>query len=254
MGYLAEVEVRKYGHRFEVGVDEETAKVLVSIDGGEPENAKALQDGKVVFFGDREIIVKGEIKLIRYVDLADADFAYLRAAVDRIKIDQAASKEAKKAAQSYRSQIASWKRKVRRRRLPDKSWEKYAIHYITIGADHYSFFEHVVPQAEETIVINPNYRLTADVEGAGGRVARYGELFVWEYYTEEKGWYIIRELSMNEKICVALIYDGGYFAKNSIKAARKTKKKDKKEKNNGEGAKADGKKGIRLFKVFRKDK
>lgn len=74
MGYLAEVEVRKYGHRFEVGVDEETAKVLVSIDGGEPENAKALQDGKVVFFGDREIIVKGEIKLIRYVDLADADF------------------------------------------------------------------------------------------------------------------------------------------------------------------------------------
>lgn len=96
MGYLAEVEVRKYGHRFEVGVDEETAKVLVSIDGGEPENAKALQDGKVVFFGDREIIVKGEIKLIRYVDLADADFSYLRAAVDRIKIDQAASKEAKR--------------------------------------------------------------------------------------------------------------------------------------------------------------
>lgn len=221
MSYLAKVDVRKHGHHFEVGVDEETAKVFVSIDGGEPEKAKTLQDGKVIFFGEREIIVKGEIKLIRYLDLVDTDFSYLRAAVDRIKIDQATSKEAKMAAQSYRSQIASWKQKVRRRRLPNKSWEKYAVHSITIGADHYSFFEHVIPQAEETIIINPNYRLSADVEGVGGRVARYGELFVWEYYTQEKGWYIVRELSMNEKICVALIYDEGYFARNNIKVKGK---------------------------------
>ncbi len=62
--------------------------------------------------------------------------------------------------------------------------------------------------------------MTSDIEGAGGRVARYGELFVWEYYTEEKGWFIVRELSMNEKICVALIYDGGYFSKTNEKAKK----------------------------------
>ncbi len=105
MNYLAETEVRKYGHRFKIGVDEETAKVYVSIDGGEPEAAKELIDRKVVFHGEREFVAKNEIKSIRELELADADFSYLKAAAERIKKDQAASKEAKKAAQSYRSQI-----------------------------------------------------------------------------------------------------------------------------------------------------
>ena len=263
MAHLAEVDIKKFGHHFLVGVDEDTGKIDFSIDGEEKSEAKQLLDGKVIFYSEREVVVKDTIQLVRELELTDADFRLLKSAQDRVLSDMAAERsKAKKAAGDYRRQIQRWKQKVKKRRLPDKSVEKYCVHDITIGADRYSFFEHIVPGAEDAVIINPNYRLENDMPGIGGRVARYGELIVWEYWEEDKGWYVVRELTFNEKICVTLIYDYGHFSKGgtrkrrmSLRKVKKTKQKEEKEeKQNGKGATGDGKKGVHLFQMFKKNK
>lgn len=255
MGYLAEVDVKKFGHHILVGVDEETGAVEFSIDGMETAAAKELADGKVFFFSDRELVVKDTIQIIRELELNAADFHLLKSARERVLSDRAAAKsEAKKAAGDYRRQIQRWTQKVKTRRLDDKSKQKYCVHDITIGADRYSFLEHIVPGAEDAVIINPNYRLEKDMPGIGGKVARYGELIVWEYWEEDKGWYVVRELTFNEKICVTLIYDYGYFSKGNTKKKRMSIRKIRKEhKKNGESAEGKGKKGVHLPKMRKKD-
>lgn len=259
--YLAEADVKKFGHHFWVGVESETGQVKFAVDGGEKAAAKALLDGRVIFYAEREIVVKDSIQLVKSIDLTAADFLLLKSAQERILADRAAAaSEAKKAAGDYRRQISRWKQKVKKRKLADKSFEKYCIHDISIGADRYSFLEHIVPGAEDAVVINPNYRIEPEVPGAGGRVSRYGEMIVWEYWQEETGWYIVRELSFNEKICVALIYDYGYFSRGktkkkrrmSIRRIQKEAKKGGMEKH-GKGREGDGKKGLYLFKVRKSD-
>lgn len=118
---------------------------------------------------------------------------------------------------TYREQIQQWKKKVKKVKLPDKSKMPYCVHDITIGADRYSFIERIMPGTEEDVIINPNYRIENWLPAPGGRVARYGELIVWEYWEENRGWYIVRELTFNEKICVALIHDEGHFKKKGIR-------------------------------------
>lgn len=260
MSYLVEAEVKKFGHHFHVGVDEDTGAVMFSIDGGEAAAAKSLTEGKVLFYSDREVVVKDTIQLVRSLELSAADFLLLKSAQDRIFTDRAAEKSrAKKAAADYRRQIQRWKQKVKKRRLPDKSYEKYCVHDISIGADRYSFLEHIVPGAEDAVIINPNYRIDPDMPGIGGRVSRYGELIVWEYWEAEKGWYVVRELTFNEKICVTLIYDYGYFSKGNTKKKRMSIRRIKRDKNveerkHGESAEGNGKKGLHLFKVRKDDK
>lgn len=224
MGNIVETEAKYKNHYFIIGVDEESGKINVAIDGGEPIQAKGLQNGNLVFYSERELVVKDKLESVREVPIPEADFKLLRAAVERIMLDKAASQKAKKAAQTYRGQITRWRKKVRSRKMEDGSLDKYVIHDMTIGADRYSFSEHIVPGAEETVVINPNYKLSEDTEGVGGRVARYGNLFVWQYWTEEKGWYTVRELTMNEKICVVIIYDYGYFSAKNIKSIKGKRK------------------------------
>lgn len=250
MAYLAEADIKKMGHHFLVGVDEDTGKVEVAIDGGEPTEAKGLMDGKVIFYSDKEITVKDTIQLVRSIELTAANFQLLKSAQDRVNADREAEKSrAKKAAGDYRKQIQRWKQKIQKRKLADKSIEKYCIHDISIGADRYSFLEHIVPGAEEAVVINPNYRIDKDVPGIGGRVARHGELIVWEFWEESKGWYVVRELTFNEKICVTLIYDYGYFAKGTGKKRRMSLWRLKKESRKQGGGNVDGKK-----KIFTKKK
>lgn len=111
---------------------------------------------------------------------------------------------------TYREQVHHWKKRVRTMKLPDKSKLPYCIHEMKIGGNQYSFLERRLPNVEG-ILVNPGYKVDKRLPRPGGRVARYGELFFWEYWEPEKGWYIVRELTFNEKICVALIHDEGYF-------------------------------------------
>ena len=254
MAYLVEIDVKKMGHHFLVGVDEDTGRVEVAIDGGEPTEAKGLIDGKVIFYSDREITVKDTIQLVRAVELTAANFQLLKSAQDRVNADREAEKSrAKKAAADYRKQIQRWKQKIQKRKLADKSVEKYCVHDISIGADRYSFLEHIVPGAEEAVVINPNYRIDKDLPGIGGRVARHGELIVWEFWEESKGWYVVRELTFNEKICVTLIYDYGYFARGTGKKRRMSLWRLKKESRKQNGGDANGNRKKRSAKKHKKD-
>ena len=43
--YLAEADVKKFGHHFWVGVESETGQVKFAVDGGEKAAAKALLGG-----------------------------------------------------------------------------------------------------------------------------------------------------------------------------------------------------------------
>lgn len=106
--------------------------------------------------------------------------------------------------------VDSWKRSVRSYKDKEKKGQKYCVHNIRIGNNKYRFVERQIPG--KGIVVNPDYKILDDMPRVGGVPRQYGELMFWDYLFDDKGWQRVRVLTYNERICLDIIRQYGYFA------------------------------------------
>lgn len=213
---IAEVNVRANAHNFLIAVNDKGA-VTFKMDEEEVKHAKCLQDGKLCFIGVHEVVVKGEIQDWKEMILPKEEYAILEDAQKRVL---AAAQEAQDMARLKREdksdllrRVDKWKKRVRHYK-PDKEKKErvpYAIHDFTIGAQSYRFYERHSgsPVAQEGVLINPAYKVDHDLDGTGAVPIQKGELTFWFYHSEDEGWFNVRELTLNEMICVEIIRSHG---------------------------------------------
>ena len=115
--------------------------------------------------------------------------------------------------------VDRWKKRIRHYRKEHKG-EKipYAIHDFTIGAQTYRFYERRIDSlvSWDGIVINPAYKVDKQLPGMGAVPIQRGELTFWLYHTNEQGWGIVRELTLNEMICIEIIHSYGMVREGKI--------------------------------------
>lgn len=216
---VAECVVRKNSHDFSVCVTDK-GDVIYSIDGGEERHAK-LKDGKLCFIGVQEVIVRGELQEWNEMELPDGDFAVLRDAQERVLTAVMEEKTMERLKREDKSTILKrvdrWKKRVRRYRK-NKTRLSYAVHDFTIGAQTYRFYERRMdsPVSWDGIIINPAYKVNRTLSGTGAVPVQKGELTFWYYHDEEQGWYNVRELTLNEMICIEIIHSYGMVREGKI--------------------------------------
>lgn len=220
---IAEVNVRANAHNFLIAVDDKGA-VTFKMDDEEVKHAKGLQDGKLCFIGVHEVVVKGEIQDWKEMILPKEEYAILEDAQKRVL---AAAQEAQDMARLKREdrsdllkRVDKWKKRVRHYK-PDKEKKEripYAIHDFTIGAQTYRFYERRLdsPVSWDGVVINPAYKVDKRLPGIGAVPIQRGELTFWLYHMDEQGWGIVRELTLNEMICVEIIHSHGMVKEGKI--------------------------------------
>lgn len=216
---VAECVVRKNSHDFSVCVTDK-GNVVYRVDGGEERHAK-LKDGKLCFISVQEVVVRGELQEWREMELPEEEFAVLKDAQERVLAAIVEEKTMERLAREDKSTILKrvdrWKKRIRHYRK-NKTRLSYAIHDFTIGAQSYRFYERRMdsPVSWDGIVINPAYKVNRTLPGTGAVPVQKGELTFWYYHDEEQGWYNVRELTLNEMICIEIIHSYGMVREGKI--------------------------------------
>ena len=216
---VAECVVRKNSHDFSVCVTDK-GNVVYRVDGGEERHAK-LKDGKLCFISVQEVVVRGELQEWREMELPEEEFAVLKDAQERVLAAIVEEKTMERLAREDKSTILKrvdrWKKRIRHYRK-NKTRLSYAIHDFTIGAQSYRFYERrmVSPVSWDGIIINPAYKVNRTLPGTGAVPVQKGELTFWYYHDEEQGWYNVRELTLNEMICIEIIHSYGMVREGKI--------------------------------------
>lgn len=219
---IVETNIRKNAHNFKVMVTDKGALVY-AMDDNEPKHARALKDGKLYFIGIQEVVVRGELQEWESVELPREDYEMLAEAQTQVKraIDeeQTMARLKREDKSDIVKRVDKWKKRIRHYRKERKG-EKipYAIHDFTIGAQSYRFYERRLdsPVSWDGIVINPAYKVDRRLPGTGAVPIQRGELTFWLYHMEEQGWGIVRELTLNEMICVEIIHSYGMVREGKI--------------------------------------
>lgn len=216
---VAECVVRKNSHDFSVCVTDK-GNVVYRVDGGEERHAK-LKDGKLCFISVQEVVVRGELQEWREMELPEEEFAVLKDAQERVLAAIVEEKTMERLAREDKSTILKrvdrWKKRIRHYRK-NKTRLSYAIHDFTIGAQSYRFYERRMdsPVSWDGIIINPAYKVNRTLPGTGAVPVQKGELTFWYYHDEEQGWYNVRELTLNEMICIEIIHSYGMVREGKI--------------------------------------
>lgn len=216
---VAECVIRKNSHDFSVCVTDK-GNVVYRVDGGEERHAK-LKDGKLCFISVQEVVVRGELQEWREMELPEEEFAVLKDAQERVLAAIVEEKTMERLAREDKSTILKrvdrWKKRIRHYRK-NKTRLSYAIHDFTIGAQSYRFYERrmVSPVSWDGIIINPAYKVNRTLPGTGAVPVQKGELTFWYYHDEEQGWYNVRELTLNEMICIEIIHSYGMVREGKI--------------------------------------
>lgn len=220
--YIAETTVRKNAHNFSIFVTDR-GDLTFRMDGGDEKHAKELKDGKILFIGTQEVVVKSEIQEWKDMELPEADFLLLAGAQERVKSALTEERTMERLKREEKNDILKridkWKKRVRHYRKEHKGKKiPYAIHDFIIGAQTYRFYERRIDSkvSWEGVVINPAYKVDKQLPGIGAVPMRRGELTFWLYHTDEQGWNIIRELTLNEMICVEIIHSYGMVREGKI--------------------------------------
>lgn len=219
---IVETNIRKNAHNFKVMVTDKGALVY-AMDDNEPKHARALKDGKLYFIGIQEVVVRGELQEWESMELPKEDYEMLveaQAQVERAMDEEQTMARLKREDKSdIVKRVDKWKKRIRHYRKERKG-EKipYAIHDFTIGAQSYRFYERRLdsPVSWDGIVINPTYKVDRRLPGTGAVPIQRGELTFWLYHMEEQGWGIVRELTLNEMICVEIIHSYGMVREGKI--------------------------------------
>ena len=219
---IAEITVRKNSHDFKINVTDKGA-LTFQIDGSEVKNAKALKDGKLFFIGTQEIVVKGEIVEWNDIELSKEDFSILEEAQKRVKIsldkEQTMERLKREGKGDVLRRVDKWKKCVRYYKKEQRGKKfAYAIHTFKIGAQNYRFYERRIdnPIARDGIIINPAYKVDCALDGVGAVPVQKGEITFWYYYDDMHGWFNVRELTLNEMICVEIIHSWGLVREGRI--------------------------------------
>lgn len=221
---ISETIVRKNAHNFSIFVTDK-GDLTFQMDDGEEKHARALKDGKLLFIGTLEVVANGEIQEWKDMDLPEADFILLAEAQQRVRdaLDEEQTMERLKREGEDKSnmlkRIDKWKKRVKWYRKERKGKKIfYAIHEFTIGAQSYRFYERRMdnPIAWDGIIINPIYKVDRELDGTGAVPVQKGELTFWYYYDNVQGWFNVRELTLNEMICVGIIHSYGLVREGKI--------------------------------------
>lgn len=219
---VAETVVRKNSHNFCIHVTDKGA-LTFSVDGGEEKHARALEDGKLFFIGVQEVVVRGEIEEWREMVLPEEAYKFLLDAQKRVTATLAEERTISglksENKESLLKRVDKWKKKVRHYRKNGKGKRlDYAVHDFTIGAQSYRFFERRIdnPLAWDGIIINPAYKVSRSLDGIGAIPIQKGALTFWCYHDNDQGWYNVRELTLNEMICIEIIHSHGLVREGKI--------------------------------------
>lgn len=219
---IAETTVRKNSHDFSVFVTDKGA-LTFRMDGGEIKHARALENGKLLFIGTQEVVVKGELQEWRDMDLPEADFTLLVEAQKRVKValeeEQTMERLKREGKGDMLKRIDKWKKRVRYYRKERKGKKiPYAIHDFTIGAQTYRFYERRMdsPVSWDGIIINPAYKVDRGIDGTGAVPVQKGELIFWYYHDKTQEWFNVRELTLNEMVCIGIIHAYGLVREGKI--------------------------------------
>lgn len=216
---IAEVTTRVLAHSLQVAITDK-GDVKYSIDGNEMKHAKTIRDGKIIFIGSEELVVKGELQEFEFMQLPPKDYEMLESVRLRVLKDMAAEKSLEQVKKENKDDILKrvdkWSKRVRKYKK-DGVKKTYAVHNFIIGAQSYRFFERNLKSeySRDGILINPVYSVRRGLPGGAVPIKR-GELVFWLYYTEEDGWNTIRELTLNEIICTEIIRAYGMVATGKI--------------------------------------
>ena len=217
---IVDVTVRKNSHDFRIFLTDR-GKLLFSVDGGDIRHAKNLSDGHINFIGTVEIVVRGELLEMKSLELPADTYEILASSQEQIRrsIDeeQLLGRLKCEDKSSILKRVDRWKKRVCHYRKNGKN-SNYAIHDFTIGAQTYRFFERRVESemSWDGVLINPDYKVDRDLPGTGAVPAQRGELTFWLYYTKGERWKTIRELTLNELICVEIIRSYGLVREGKI--------------------------------------
>lgn len=218
---IAETTVRKNSHNFKINVTDKGA-LTFQMDGGEEKHAKALKDGKLYFIGTQEVIIKGEIMEWNEMELPKEVFSLLVDAQEQIKtaLDKEKTMEHLKRENKgdMLKRVDKWKKRIRYHKERKGKKFAYAIHDFTIGAQNYRFYERRIDNrmAWDGIIINPVYKVDRALDGIGAVPVQKGELTFWYYYDDTQGWFNVRELTVNEMICIGIIHSCGLVREGKI--------------------------------------
>lgn len=220
--YIAETVIRMFAHSMQIAVTGK-GEIKFSFDGGQTKNAKKFEDGKIIFIGIEELVVKGELQEFKSIQLPQEDYDKLASAQEAILNDIAAEKSSALLRRENRNDILKrvdrWSKKIKKykKNKNDKTKITYAVHDFTIGAQTYRFFERKLKSeySDDGILINPAYSVERGFPEGAVPVKR-GELTFWIYFTEEEGWQTVRELTLNELTCVEIIRRHGMVASGKI--------------------------------------
>lgn len=221
---IAEIKVRRNTHEFTICVTDKGA-LTYQMDGENEKHAKGLKDGKLLFIDTQEVIVKGEMQEWKEMELEKEDFALLSDTQERIKYaineEQTLARLRKEDKGDILKRVDGWKKKIRHYRKEKEGKRlSYAIHDFTIGAQSYRFYERHMdsPFSWDGILINPAYKVVQGIDGAGAVPVQKGALTFWYYHDDiqGQGWHNIRELTINEMICVEIIFSCGMVREGKI--------------------------------------
>ena len=219
---IIETNIRKNAHNFKVMVTDKGALVY-AMDDNEPKHARTLKDGKLYFIGIQEVVVRGELQEWESMELPKEDYKMLVEAQTQVKKamdeEQTMARLKREDKSDIVRRVDKWKKRIRHYRKERKGERiPYAIHDFTIGAQSYRFYERRLDSSVswDGIVINPAYKVDKRLPGTGAVPIQRGELTFWLYHMEEQGWGIVRELTLNEMICVEIIHSYGMVREGKI--------------------------------------
>lgn len=212
---IAETTIRVFAHSIQIMITDK-GEVKFTIDGGETKNARKIEDGKIFFIRTEEMVVKGELQEFRFIQLPQEAYDMLASAQAQVLNDIEAEKSLAQLQRENKSDVLKkvdkWRKRVKKYKK-DGVKNTYAVHDFTIGAQSYRFFERqlVSEYSDDGILINPVYSVQRGLP-AGAVPVKKGELTFWFYYTDADGWKNIRELTLNEMICIEIIRGYGMAA------------------------------------------
>lgn len=214
---IVESEIKREGHQYKIAIND-IGELLYSVDGGEEKFARTFRDGKLIFNGAQEILVNGQYSKVEGFELPEEEYNRLSSIQAQILKDSELAQSMERFRRGNTDvlkQVDKWKHKIRSYKKA-KAKIRYVIHDFTIGAQTYRFYERNLQSevSPDGILINPAYKVTVtnDMTETGAVPVQLGELIFWRYFFEGRGWETIRELTLNELLCVEIIKLHGMVA------------------------------------------
>lgn len=212
---IAESQIRIFAHAMKIMVTDK-GEIKFSFDSEEVKNAKKFEDGKIFFIGTEELVVKGELKEYKYIEIPVETYNKLASVQAQIlnEIEQETSSALlmRETQSDTLKRVDRWRKKIKKYK-ENKVKKTYAVHDFTIGAQSYRFYERrlISKYSSDGILINPAYSVERGFP-AGAVPVKRGELMFWLYYTDDDGWQTVREMTLNEMTCVDIIRKHGMVA------------------------------------------